>query len=59
MNTPLHTYSGVSPEQIRLLMRAARVERAQAVRRALQRLFHRRREAQAWPAQNQAFTVHC
>ena len=59
MNAPLHTYSGVPPEQIRLLMRAARVERAQAIHRILKRLLRRQREAQAWPSTDRpAFSVH-
>jgi hypothetical protein len=54
MSTPVHTYPVITPEQVELLMHAARVERAQALRSMLQRLFRRQREAKAWPAPQQA-----
>jgi len=38
-----------SPEEIERLMRAARVQRAQLVRRALRALFRRRAKDDAWP----------
>jgi len=40
MNAPLHRYHGMPPEEIEALMRAARIERAQVVGRALRALLH-------------------
>jgi len=49
-----HTSSDITPEQVRLLMQAARVERAQALRSMVLRLFRRRRETETWPARSEA-----
>jgi hypothetical protein len=54
MTKSLHTHSDITPEQVRLLMQAARVERAQALRSMVLRLFRRRRETEAWPARGAA-----
>ena len=49
MTTPLqYPYPNLSPEQVRLLVQAARVERARAVRSLFASLFHRRRKAGDW-----------
>jgi hypothetical protein len=53
MAKPLHAHSDITPEQVRLLMQAARVERAQALRSMVLRLFRRRRETEAWPARGE------
>lgn len=58
MSTEQDIFYGIDREHVELLMRAARVERSQAIRSFFKRLFRREREAQAWPAPNQAFTVN-
>lgn len=59
MSTTENNPRDLTPERIESLIQAARAERAQAVHSFFKRLFHRKREAQAWPAANQAFTVNC
>jgi len=44
-----HAYSHPSREYVAHLIQAARVERAEAVRRAFLTLFHWHRKEQAWP----------
>ena len=48
MTTPQHSYYGISPQDIELVMRAARAERARTVGRALRWLFRWRRKDDAW-----------
>ena len=45
---PQHSHSNLSPDQVRLLMQAAHLERAQAIRSLFASLFHRRRKAEDW-----------
>jgi hypothetical protein len=45
---PRYSFSDLSPDQVRLLMQAAHVERAQAIRSWFASLFHRRRKAGDW-----------
>ena len=45
---PRHSSSDLSPDQVRLLMQAAHLERAQAIRSLFASLFHRRRKAGDW-----------
>ena len=47
-----YPFSDLTREQVQELMRAARRERAQAIRNFFAALFHRRREAQVWPPKN-------
>lgn len=47
-----YPFSDLTPEQMRLLIRAAHVERAQVIRSLFAALFHRQREAQVWPPKN-------
>jgi hypothetical protein len=48
MSTHLHPYSDLSPDQVRRLIHAARLERAKAMRRFIASLFHWRRKTAAW-----------
>jgi hypothetical protein len=48
MSAPLHPYSDLSPDQVRHLIHAARLERARAMRRFFASLFHWRRKTATW-----------
>lgn len=49
MSTPIqHPLSNLSPDQVRLLVEAARIERARAIRSLFASLFRRRRKAGDW-----------
>lgn len=47
MSAQYHSSYGISPEEVQILIRAARAERAQAIHRALWALFRRYRESSA------------
>ena len=49
-STSDYPFSNLTPEQVRKLVEAARMERARAVRSFFAGLFRRRSKAQVWPA---------